>query len=94
MGLKVLDGQNLFDVVTQEFGSIEDLFVLLGDNNLAINDRLISGQDLVINNVGVGNEDVKKFVALKNITMNNFQGEKVPPLLSGDYNIDYSNDYF
>ena len=94
MGLKVLDGQNLFDVVTQEFGSLEDLFVLLNDINLSINDRLISGQDLVINNAGAGNEDVKKFVTLKNITMNNFQGEKVPPLLSGDYNSDYNNDYF
>lgn len=94
MGLKVLEGQSLFDISTQEFGSLEDLFILLTDNNLAINDRLTSGQDLVINKTGVGNEDVKKFVTLKDITMNNFQGQKVPPLLSGDYNSDYSNDYF
>ena len=94
MGLKVLDGQSLFDIATQEFGSLEDLFVLLTDNNLAINERLTSGQDLVINKTGVGNEDVKKFVTLKDITMNNFQGQKVPPLIGGDYNNDYGIDYY
>ena len=94
MGLKVLDGQSLFDIATQEFGSLEDLFVLLTDNNLAINERLTSGQDLVINKTGVGNEDIKKFVTLKDITMNNFQGQKVPPLVSGDYANDHNNDYF
>ena len=94
MGLKVLDGQSLFDIATQEFGSLEDLFILLTDNNLAINERLTSGQDLVINKTGVGNEDIKKFVTLKDITMNNFQGQKVPPLTGGDYNNDYGNDYY
>ena len=91
--MKVLDGQNIFDITTQNFGSLEDLFVFLVDNNLAINDRLISGQDLVINNVGVGNEDIKKFVNLRDITMNNFQGQKVPPLLGGDWNNDWNNDF-
>lgn len=94
MGLKVLEGQSLFDVTTQEFGTLEDLFVLLNDNSLSVNSKLISGQDLTVNKVNVGDEDVKKFVVLKNITMNNAQGEKVPPLLAGDYNIDYNNDYF
>jgi len=94
MGLKVLQNQNIFDVATQEFGTLEELFVLLNDNDLSVNAKLISGQDLTVNKVNVGDEDVKKFVVLKNITMNNAQGEKVPPLLSGDFNIDFSNDYF
>ena len=94
MALKVLEGQNLFDIQTQEFGSLEDLFVMLNDNDLSINAKLISGQELTINKDNVGDEDVKKFVVLKNITMNNFQGQKVPPLLAGDYNNDYNNDYF
>lgn len=94
MGLKVLQNQNLFDISTQEFGSLEDLFVLLNDNSLSVNAKLISGQDLTVNKVNIGDEDVKKFVVLKNITMNNFQGEKEPPLLAGDYNLDYNNDYF
>lgn len=94
MGLKVLEGQNIFDISTQEFGSLEDLFVLLNDNSLSVNAKLISGEELTVNKVNVGDEDVKKFVVLKNITMNNAQGLKVPPLLSGDYNGDYNLDYF
>ena len=94
MGLKVLQNQNIFDISTQEFGSLENLFTLLNDNSLSVNAKLISGQELTVNKVNIGDEDVKKFVVLKNITMNNFQGEKVPSLLSGDYNPDYNNDYF
>jgi len=48
MALKVLGGQSIFDIQIQEFGSLEDLFVLLNDNGLAINDRLISGQELAL----------------------------------------------
>ena len=94
MGLKVLQNQNIFDISTQEFGSLENLFTLLNDNSLSVNAKLISGQELTVNKVNIGDEDVKKFVVLKNITMNNFQGEKEPPLLSGDYNLDYNGDYF
>ena len=89
----VQDNQNIFDIVTQEFGTLEQLFTLLNDNNLAVNAKLISGQDLVINKINIGDENVKNFVVLQNITMNNDQGEKVPPLLSGDYGNDYGNDY-
>ena len=90
----VQEGQNLFDVTTEQFGTMEELFTLLIDNDLPINTRIISGQELVINKIDVGDEDVKNFVVLKNITMNNAQGLKIPPLLSGDYNFDFSNDYF
>ena len=89
----VLEGQNLFDIVTENFGTLEELFTLLNDNDLAVNAKLISGQDLVINKINIGDENVKNFVVLQNITMNNDQGEKVPPLLSGDYSNDYGNDY-
>lgn len=89
----VLEGQNIFDIVTESFGTLEQLFTLLNDNNLAVNAKLISGQELIINKIGVGDNNIKNFVTLQNITMNNDQGEKVPPLLSGDFNSDYSNDY-
>ena len=89
----ILEGQNVFDIVSQEFGTLEQLFTLLNDNNLAVNTKLISGQELVVNKINVGDENVKNFVTLQNITMNNDQGEKVPPLLSGDYGNDYGNDY-
>ena len=89
----VQDNQSVFDIVTQEFGTLEELFTLLNDNNLAVNAKLTGGQELVVNKINVGDENVKNFVTLQNITMNNDQGEKVPPLLSGDFNSDYSNDY-
>ena len=94
MALAVLEGQNIFDIIVQEFGTLEQSFVLINDNDLSVNTKLISGQELTVNKVNVGDENVKDFVVLKNITMNNFQGQKVPPLLSGDYSNDYSNDYF
>ena len=90
----VQEGQNLFDVTTEQFGTLEELFTLLIDNDLPINTRIISGQELVINKIDVGDEDVKNFVVLKNITMNNAQGLKLPPLVGGDYNNDYGNDYY
>ena len=90
----VQEGQNLFDVTTEQFGTLEELFTLLIDNDLPVNTRLISGQELVINKIDVGDEDVKNFVVLKNITMNNAQGLKLPPLVGGDYNNDYGNDYY
>lgn len=94
MALAVLEGQNIFDIGVQEFGTLEKLFVLLNDNSLSANAKLISGQELTVNKTNIGDENVKDFVVLKNITMNNAQGEKVPPLLAGDYSNDYSNDYY
>lgn len=89
----VQEGQNIFDVATEQFGTLEELFVLLNDNDLAVNAKLIGGQDLVINKINVGDENVKNFVVLQNITMNNDQGEKEPPLLGGDWNNDWNNDF-
>ncbi len=90
----VQEGQNIFDIVSQEFGTLEQLFTLLNDNNLVVNAKLISGQELVVNKINLGDEYVKNFVILQNITMNNDQGKKIPPLLAGDYNNDYNNDYY
>lgn len=94
MALSVLEGQSIFDIGVQEFGTLEDLFILVNDNNLSVNTKLISGQQLTVNKVNIGDENVKDFVVLGNITMNNAQGEKVPPLLAGDYNGDYNGDYY
>ncbi len=88
------DGQNIFDVVLAKFGTLEETSRFLTDNNLNFNSKLASGQELIINNSGVGDEKIKKAVTLQNIRYNNNQGETVPPLIGGDYNNDYSNDYF
>ena len=97
----VKDGQNILDVCLQAFGSLEQLFILLNDNDLVVNNILRSGQDLTINNENIGDELIKNFVSLNNIVYNNSQNTDadgnssfLPPVIGGDYNEDYSQDYF
>lgn len=92
--MKVLKNQSVFDIVVQEFGTLEKMFSFLIDNDFSVNAKLTSGQDVIINKVNIGDEDIKNFVVLQNITMNNDQGNKTPPLLSGDFNNDFNNDFF
>lgn len=87
------DGQNLFDIAIQSFGTLEQLFTLITDNNLSLNTKLKSGQELVINKEGIGDDNIKNFITLQNIVMNNDQGVRFPPLLGGDFNIDFNNDF-
>ena len=90
----VKDNQSIFDVVVQEFGTLDELFTLLVDNNLNANSKLISGQDIIINKIGKGEENIKSFITLGGIVLSNDQGKALPPVLAGDYNFDFSNDYF
>ncbi len=90
----VQDDQSVLDATIQAFGTLEELFTLLNDNSLNVNSKLTSGQDLTINTINRGDENVKDFVVLKNITYNNAQGQSVPPLNAGDFSDDYSNDYY
>lgn len=92
--MTVLDGQSIFDITAQEFGNLEELFIFLLDNNLNPNSKLISGQEIIINKIGKGDENIKSFVTLGKITFNNDQGKALPPILSGDFNDDFSNDFF
>lgn len=97
----VQEGQSIFDITTEQFGDIEQLFVLLEDNNLSISSKLQAGQELLINNSGIGNKEIKDYIYLQEMKLNNGQNEKLPggyggytpPVLGGDYNKDYSNDY-
>lgn len=86
--------QNIFDVILQEFGTLNEAATMLADNNLNFNSKLSSGQELVINNTGVGDNIIKNFVILKKKRFNNFQGSFIPPLFGGDYAVDYSPDYY
>lgn len=92
--MTVDNNQNIFDVVLQEYGTLDNAITLITDNNLTFNSKLRANQELVINNEGVGDNNVKNFVTLQKIKYNNDQGVTVPPLDGGDYNSDYSDDYF
>ena len=97
----VQEGQNLNDITVQEFGDIEFKFRLLEDNNLSNSSKLQAGQELLINNLNLGNKDIKDYIYLKNLKLNNAQNEKtpegyggyIPPGLGGGVNNDYSNDF-
>lgn len=78
--MRIEDGQNIFDICLQEFGDLELLLnELLIPNGLNINSDLSGGQELNINTVGKGNEDLKDFVRLNRLTFNNrsIQGETI-----------------
>ena len=70
--LSVQEGQNLFDVVLQEFGTLESIGNFLADNPIiAINDELISGQKVVINSDNIGDSSIKQqFIRINFITNN------------------------
>lgn len=87
------DNQSILDFALQNFGTLEQLYTLLADNSLSANSKLSAGQELTVNNVNVGDEDIKNFVTLKNVSFNNDQGVNLPPILGGDYGNDFGNDY-
>jgi hypothetical protein len=46
--IKVYEGQSIYDIAVQEYGSVEGLFYLLADNNLTLDSNLKSGAELVV----------------------------------------------
>lgn len=70
--LKAQEGQNIFDLVIQEFGTLDNLTNFLFDNpSIGINDDLVSGQKVEIISDNLGNEDVKaRYVKLNFVTNN------------------------
>jgi len=77
--LKVQEGQNIFDVVLQEFGELEQIGLFLADNSvLTINDELVSGQEVEINSDNIGNIDVKTKYIRTNFITNNKDSNFIP----------------
>jgi hypothetical protein len=68
----VQDGQNIFDIILQEFGDLELLFdELLIPNNLSVDSILKPGQQIYLNTTGKGNESVKNYIKTNNLSINN-----------------------
>lgn len=57
--------QDIFDICIQEFGSLEQIDIVINDNNLNFSGDIVQGQELIINNEDVGNEDIKDFYELR-----------------------------
>lgn len=78
--IKVLDGQNLFDIAIQNYGSLEQgLFKLLDDNNLTLDSNIEANQSILIDD-SVTNSN-KKYFQKENIIINNIDFEDVPAIV-------------
>lgn len=66
-------GQSIFDITLERFGTIEEVFEIIDSNGFTFNTLLNSGQQLNISNFGKGNEDIKDFYKRDNIRPNNDQ---------------------
>jgi hypothetical protein len=88
----VIQGQNLFDVALQEYGSADHIFQIITDNpELTLNSNVGAGSVLNIDETFIGEEDVKAYfqsqVKAKKFPVNYSDAE------TGDYNTDYNNDF-
>lgn len=75
--INVNQGQNLLDVTLQEYGSIEGVINLVFDNELTLNDTLIGGQELTIDESKTVTPDVVQYFVSQKIKVNT--GE-LPPV--------------
>lgn len=91
----VENGQDIFDVCIQQYGTLDLLDQFLEENNLSINDFLIIGQELTINNENVGNLRVKNSYQNTNFVVMNADEDALATTVgafNGDYNDDFGTD--
>tara|TARA_R110002020_G_scaffold43903_1_gene127059 strand:+ start:336 stop:674 length:339 start_codon:yes stop_codon:yes gene_type:complete len=56
----IQEGQNLFDVVLQEYGTLANIFTIFADNPaLDINTDLVPLSEVIIDSEGIGDEVIK-----------------------------------
>lgn len=78
--IKVLDGQNIYDIAVQFYGSIEaGLFEILDKNGLTLDSNIEAGQVLIIDD-NISNTNTKYFQKDK-IIINNTDYEDVPAII-------------
>lgn len=78
--------QNIFDIAIQLFGDISFAAQIINDNDLTWSAPLTTGQVLQINNVGVGNEEIKTFFELSGRIVQN-----ITPALTGEDDLTFSS---
>lgn len=69
----VKEGQSIFDITLERFGTIEEIFEIIDTNGFTFNTLLNSGQLLNVSNYQKGDEDIKDFYKRDNIRPNNDQ---------------------
>ena len=75
----VQEGQNIYDIAVQEYGDLEQLFTIFVKNpEININTDLTALQELNIDAIGQGNEDVKTDFNRTNYITNNADNNYTP----------------
>jgi len=63
--------QSIMDITAENFGRLDDLVSVMKDNNVSINEKLVSNTEITVNNENKGVKDVKDFVIENSISFNN-----------------------
>lgn len=94
MSYKPKEGQDIFDVSLQLYGSIEaGLFALISGDNLKLESTNLRGKEITLNNENGGDKKVISFFSNNNFTPTN-SGFDVSFVVLGDFNDDFNNDFF
>ncbi|CAB4128033.1 hypothetical protein UFOVP105_13 [uncultured Caudovirales phage] len=94
MGNIVKEGQDIFDVSIQFYGSIEaGVIDLITSNNLNFESVNLGGSEITLNNNNNVDKKVVSFFSNNNFVPNN-GGPDVVHLVLGDFNDDFNNDFY
>lgn len=84
---KIQEGQNIFDLSLQLFGSVENIYDIISRNELSDAATLpVENTDIVYDATGKGNELLKKEISTKRIEYANGQS-------AGSYNENFNTDF-
>lgn len=83
----VQEGQNLYDVALQNYGTLESLFTIFVDNpSLTINDDLVALQDVKIDDTVEGDKDITgQYIRTAQVT-NNADGNYIAVIDQKQFN--------
>ena len=91
MEYKPKEGQDIFDVSLQLFGSVEaGLFALVTGSSLKLDASNLFGEKITLNNNIETDKKVVSFFSNNNFTPTNFGYDSV----IGDFNNDFNNDFY
>lgn len=94
MGYKAKEGQDIFDLSLQFYGSVEaGLMSLITGNGLSADGSNLFGREITLNNPDTADKKVVNYFNNNNFIPSNSGFEVVGGLL-GDFNDDYSDDFF
>lgn len=87
-----LEGQNIIDVTVQKYGTIAELFTLLGDNAKTLDTALAAGDLLLIRSTG-GNVAIRTFMTSKGINVATTDTPPVEATPTRIFTDDFDNDF-